>query len=170
LLENDNLEEERLINAVTTGVGEKVKGCPVLSIQDTSDINYWKNRNRIKDITALAEVSDNKGLGNFLHPSLVLDADDGEVKGCSDIYLSCRPWDRTYNKSTRKESYKWLVVLKSIRFMQHRTLNILLEKGIIFKTLPTNQIGFLTFFVVLYLPQSYAALFTACHIILFIIL
>lgn len=119
LLENDKLEEERLIKVLTTGVEDKVSGCHVLSIEDTSDINYWKNRNRIEDITGLGEVSNNKGLGYFLHPSLVVDTEDASIKGFADIYLSNRPYDRTYNKSTRskrkieeKESYKWLAGFK----------------------------------------------------------
>jgi Transposase DDE domain len=98
-----------------------VPGGHYLCIQDTTQPNFESNRKNISDQAGLGVIGDGKSLGFFLHPSLVVGADDGQVIGFSDI----RTWSREVTpvmteaeKKRRigqqkarpiaeKESYRW---------------------------------------------------------------
>ena len=91
--------------------------CPhALILQDTTQPNYEKHRGRIKPNSGLGVIGDNKSLGYFLHPSLVMNAESGDIFGLSDI----RTWIREEGRKVKneaerkqtpieqKESYRWL--------------------------------------------------------------
>ena len=89
-----------------------------LLIQDTTQPNFEKNRLNISDMDGLGVIADNKSLGFFLHPSLMVDADDKQSLGFIDI----QTWSREVNTLTKaerkhrvnvtpiedKESYRWI--------------------------------------------------------------
>ena len=90
----------------------------MLCIQDSSEINLYGHRNRIKkdDHIGVTNASE-MGLGFFIHPSFVIDAESLMPYGFSDVKL----WNRTHEAAAKdkshaknmasigeKESYKWI--------------------------------------------------------------
>ena len=89
----------------------------MLAIQDTSEINYQHHVGKLalKDAD-LGPLGNNRDIGFFLHPMLVVDRRDGFPLGVSDIYA----WNRTWNHATKtqreykklpiedKESFRWI--------------------------------------------------------------
>ena len=108
-LRNKKVTSQELINEITERVREPSAGRHVLSIQDTSEINYQSHVNRVN---GLGKVGNGKDVGFFIHPMLVLDAEDGTCLGLSAI----KNWIRTKESSPdyvklpieEKESYRWL--------------------------------------------------------------
>jgi hypothetical protein len=129
-LENDRVDESRLVKELTQRCGINAKGRDVLVIQDTSSIGLSKHSNRIKPNSGVGLVGNKIGLGFLLHGSLVLDANNETMLGFSDVHLWHREEDKS-NNTTRaykkqpieeKESFRWIQagldskkVLKSAR-------------------------------------------------------
>ncbi len=98
-----------------------------LVIQDTTQPNFEKNRSNISNKEGLGVIGDNKSLGFFLHPSLLVDTSDNRSLGFIDV----QQWSREVCVLTKaekcklnsqlpieaKESYRWL---KSIENAQNR--------------------------------------------------
>jgi len=90
----------------------------VLCIQDSTEINLYRHRHRIKkdDHIGVTNASET-GLGFFIHPSFVIDAENFMPYGFSDVKV----WNRGHEIAakgkahamkmappTEKESYKWI--------------------------------------------------------------
>ena len=116
-LGNKKTTEQSIIKEITKQCYLSVKGRVVLSIQDTSEINLYNHKNRIQiDDSIGTTTSSDFGLGFFVHPSFVVDAQCGFPIGFSDIKV----WNRSNGKTTKyereykklpieqKESYKWI--------------------------------------------------------------
>lgn len=119
-LQNKRVSEEDIVRNMRHHCRQACQGKYVVCIQDTTEINLYAHRGRIKKdaylgtTTALRE----HGLGFYLHPSLVLDAENGTPYGFAHVKL----WSRTgefQGKQARnyqnlpieeKESYKWIEV------------------------------------------------------------
>jgi len=95
----------------------RVAECPhVLLMQDTTQPNYERHRGRILPKSGLGVIGDNKSLGYFLHPTLVMNSESGDVYGFSDIITWTREEDRASKKKGKhrseaiedKESYRWI--------------------------------------------------------------
>ncbi len=108
-------------NALIEALVEKTKPLAaqrhVLSIQDTSEINYNAHAGRLKaSDRELGPITNGRDVGFFLHPTLVLDAQTGFALGYADVYLWNRRWDqptkheRAYKSLPleQKESYRWI--------------------------------------------------------------
>ena len=96
---------------------ELVSGLHVLSIQDTSKVNFIKNKNKLDSLdTDLGAISSRGGLGFFLHPSLIVNAANGFPLCFSHIKIFNRSndngnkYDRDYKKLPieEKESHRWI--------------------------------------------------------------
>ncbi|CAN5182512.1 IS4-like element ISBthe3 family transposase [soil metagenome] len=122
-LQNDKASEEDILKNM---VGNCQAGCAgkfVLCIQDTTEINLGSHSNRIhKDqYIGTTNAKGEQGLGFFLHPSLVVDAQTGVPYGYSDVKIWNRPLafrskhERQYNTLPidQKESYKWIDVSRN---------------------------------------------------------
>jgi hypothetical protein len=104
-----------LVRSLSDHCEQQVLGRHVLAISDTSEINLEAHRGRLKT-EGLGVVGNNKDVGFFIHPTLVLDANSGFPLGLSNIKLWTRAIDRPdkhereYAKLpiAQKESYKWL--------------------------------------------------------------
>jgi len=117
-LQNDNVSEADIIRNMSANCRSCVAGKMVLCIQDSSEINLFRHRNRIKKdghigVTNASET----GLGFFIHPSFVLDAESLIPYGFSDVKVWNREQetnrkDKSHAKNmspiTEKESYKWI--------------------------------------------------------------
>lgn len=115
-LGNENVTVSELIRSVSDHCEQQVDGLHVLAISDTSEINLQAHAGRLKP-EGLGVVGNNQDLGFFIHPTLVLNAENGFPLGLSAIHLWHRDVDhadkhqRNYKKRAieEKESYKWLL-------------------------------------------------------------
>ncbi|XGB42013.1 MAG: IS4 family transposase [Nodosilinea sp. LVE1205-7] len=116
-LGNENVTISELVRSVADQCQQQVEGLHhVLSISDTSEINLQAHRGRLKP-DGLGVVGNNRDVGFFIHPTLVLNAETGFPLGLSAIHLWGRDFDHA-DKHQRgykdlpieeKESYKWLL-------------------------------------------------------------
>lgn len=115
-LGNENVTVSELVRSVADQCQQQVEGLHVLSISDTSEINLQAHRGRLKP-DGLGVVGNNRDVGFFIHPTLVLNAETGFPLGLSAIHLWSRDFDHA-DKHQRdykglpieeKESYKWLL-------------------------------------------------------------
>lgn len=115
-INNDQVEPEQIIAGIHDQCSTMVESQHYLVLQDTTQPNFEWNRSQIKPDKSLGKIGDGKSLGFFLHPSLVLRAQDEACVGYSDIQHWARPEDKK-GKAERKyksldikdkESYRWL--------------------------------------------------------------
>ena len=117
-LQNDRVSEADIILNLANNCKAACRGKYVICIQDTTEINLSRHSNRINkdDYIGTTNAPKDKGLGFFLHPSLVLDAQTGVPYGYADIKV----WNRSLSFSSKferdytnlpieeKESYRWI--------------------------------------------------------------
>jgi len=115
-LENEQVNESKLINEITLRCGLNGKARDVLVIQDTTSIGLSKHSKHLKPNSGIGLVGNKLGLGFLAHCSLVMDADDETMLGFSDVHLWHREVDKS-NNTTRvykrqyiedKESFRWI--------------------------------------------------------------
>ncbi len=116
LLGNDKTSFEKIQQSLADACGQRVSGGHYLVIQDSTQPNYQSHAGRLKANSGLGVIGNNKDLGFFLHPSLVIDANSEQSIGFSDVQLWTRDASGS-DKSARnyksqpieeKESYRWL--------------------------------------------------------------
>jgi hypothetical protein len=108
-LSNKKVTQMELIKEVTEKTKKAAAGLHVLGIQDTSEINYQAHAGRVN---GLGTVGNGKDKGFFIHPMIVLDAQDETCLGFGAI----KTWNRTQEASPNrqklpieeKESYRWI--------------------------------------------------------------
>jgi hypothetical protein len=78
-----------------------------LVIQDTTQPNFERNRGNIAQSEGLGVIGDGRSIGFFLHPSLVIEAEEGRCVGFSDL----QTWSREEGGANKKErKYKALPI------------------------------------------------------------
>lgn len=117
-LQNDNVSEADIIRNMSSNCKACIKNKTVLCIQDSSEINLYNHRNRIKKDQSIGVTGAGEaGLGFFIHPSFILDAQSLMPYGFSDVKIWNRellvtPKDKSHHKKNlpieEKESYKWI--------------------------------------------------------------
>jgi hypothetical protein len=123
-----------------------------LILQDTTQPNFEWNRTQIKAKSGLGVIGDHRSLGFYLHPSLVLRAEDEQCIGFSSIKTYLHPPDEPTKAGKHKqlpieekESYRWLEsVQNTSAFFEESNLRTTIQdrEGDIyelFATLPTGQ-------------------------------
>ena len=122
-LQNDRVSEEDIVNNMVSNCQKACKGKWVVCIQDTTEVNLSSHSRRINkddDLGTLYAGGD-MGLGFFVHPSLVVDAESCIPYGYAAIKIWNRPLvfkskkERAYKSLPieQKESYKWIEVSKN---------------------------------------------------------
>ena len=114
-LENSGVTISELAHSLSIACQQQVSGRHVLAMNDTSEINLQAHVGRLKPET-VGVVGNNKDVGFFIHPTLVLDADTGFPLGISAVQLWTREADRPSKKERKyatlpieeKESFKWI--------------------------------------------------------------
>jgi len=115
-LENENVEENRLVEEIQNRCRINVAGRQVIAIQDSSSIGLSKKRNHLQKNSGVGLVGNKEGIGFLIHTTLVLDAQDETMLGFSAMQLWHRKEDKA-NSTTQiykhqpieeKESYKWI--------------------------------------------------------------
>ncbi|MBD0367329.1 MAG: IS4 family transposase, partial [Flavisolibacter sp.] len=117
-LQNDRVSEADIIRNMSVNCRCSVAGKAVLCIQDSSEINLYCHRGRLKkdDYIGVTNASET-GFGFFIHPSFVMDAESFMPCGFSDVKV----WNRGHEATAKdkshakkmapiqqKESYKWI--------------------------------------------------------------
>jgi len=132
LLENDTFSEEAIVASLMSKCSELVSGRNVLCINDTTEFNFEGQRGRIKAGSGFGPTGKKEILGFFLHPCLVLDAQNGYPLG----YSYCRIWNREQDGPDRverdyqkqpieeKESYRWLECIEKSEEMLDQAASI----------------------------------------------
>jgi Transposase DDE domain len=114
-LENSDVTISELTHSLSIACQQQVSGRHVLAMNDTSEINLQAHVGRLKPET-VGVVGNNKDVGFFIHPTLILDADTGFPLGISAVQLWTREADRPSKKERKystlpieeKESFKWI--------------------------------------------------------------
>lgn len=75
-LENSGVTVSELIRSLWDHCSLQVEGKHVLAISDSSEVNLQSHVGRLK-LEELGVVGNNKDVGFFIHPTLVLDAQNG---------------------------------------------------------------------------------------------
>ena len=124
-LQNDRVSEEAIISNMLINCQAACQGKYVVCLQDTTEINLSSHQKRIKRDSHIGttNVNRDKGLGFFLHPSLVIDAFTGVPYGYSEVKVWNRPlilstkFERNYSSlpTTDKESYRWIEVSRNTK-------------------------------------------------------
>src|SRR6476661_6080771 len=114
-LENENVTVSELVRSLSEHCQQQVEKRHVLAISDSSEINLQSHAGRLKP-DKLGVVGNNTDVGFYIHPTLVLDAENGFPLGLSTVQLWSRDLahqdkhERKYQHLPieQKESYKWL--------------------------------------------------------------
>lgn len=114
-LENENVTVSELVQSITQHCQQNLEERHVLAISDSSEINLQSHVGRLKS-EGLGVVGNNTDVGFYIHPTLIVDSENGFPLGLSSIQLWNRALDhqdkyeRNYKKLPieQKESYKWL--------------------------------------------------------------
>lgn len=109
LLEHPNVSPEEIIRHGSSRTAVAAAGRHVLAIQDSSQLDYTAHARRTE---GLGKISNNKGMGVFIHPVLTIDANNLDCLGIA--YQQA--WIRTKTAARHaalapieeKESYCWL--------------------------------------------------------------
>lgn len=115
--QNVRVTQDALQEEAITRCAEVTQGLHVLAIGDTTEINYHAHAGKLDhDDPDLGPLGNNRDIGFFLHPLLVVDPYDGFPVGFSDIALWNRDWKKRdkYARAYKtlpieaKESYRWI--------------------------------------------------------------
>ena len=115
-LSNERVKEEDLLIYMQKQCFSNCYGhSHLLLIEDTTELNMEKHRNRIESKDKLGVVFNNKDLGFFCHPTAVVDPNDASLIGIIDLHLYHREEDREDKKQRNykripieeKESWRW---------------------------------------------------------------
>ena len=129
---NKEVSQKELIENITNIVCPFVKERHVLGIQDTTEINYQAHCKRIQK--GLGPVGNGRDLGFFMHPMLVLDAEEGTCLGLSAIKIWTRKEEEKENYKKlpieKKESYRWIEVAQTSKevLKQAKTITIIADR------------------------------------------
>jgi hypothetical protein len=117
-LNNEKITTDKLIGSAVHRCGQLVEDRHVLIVNDTTDFNFRDHYNYLDEADEhLGPMSNEGDMGFYLHPGLVVDAQDGMSLGFSYVKI----WNRTPgnirgrgNKQyvrlplQEKESYRWI--------------------------------------------------------------
>jgi hypothetical protein len=114
---NDQVNYQNLSKPLIHQTAKAAAGKSLIVDQDTTEINYESHAGYLdRNDKDLGPVGNNKDLGFFLHPSIVIDEQSEMLLGVSDVYI----WNRSYDKGDKyerdyakqniedKESYRWI--------------------------------------------------------------
>lgn len=114
-LDNEQVSVSELVRSLSSHCQTQVHQRHVLAISDTSEINLQAHLGRVEQ-QGLGVLSNDRDLGFFIHPTLVVDGTSGFPLGISHVQLWSRPVEHLDKRERRykelpieeKESFKWL--------------------------------------------------------------
>lgn len=111
-MSNKRTTESAISQAICRLDDQVLAGVHILSLSDTTDVDYTRSKERIGVEAGLGYIGDHRGWGYQAHVHLNVLADSGSVVGLSDVHV----WHRKEKKKPRagyrtglkdKESYRW---------------------------------------------------------------
>jgi hypothetical protein len=116
MLNNTKCGQTELSKALYNSCAGNIKGQHLLCIQDTTQVNYFSHKERIKDLDADLGRIDKTTFGYLCHPMLVIDAEKNMPIGFCSVKLWNREWEKpikvpkAYKKLPieLKESFRWI--------------------------------------------------------------
>jgi hypothetical protein len=116
MLNNTKCGEKELSKALYNSCERNIHGQHLLCIQDTTQVDYFSHKGRIKDLDANVGRIDNATFGYLCHPMLVIDADKNMPIGFCSVKLFNREWEKPIKSSIAykklsielKESFRWI--------------------------------------------------------------
>jgi len=114
-LGNDKVSQDSLIDGITNETISKMNPDDhYLAIEDTTQLNFNKHKKRLKKDT-LGVIGDNRSLGFFLHPVLLVDVNGGPIGyGAIEImdrFPNIAPNKKENHKNLpieQKETFRWV--------------------------------------------------------------
>lgn len=114
---NSKVSHQQIALPLIQQTAQAAAGRTVLALQDTSEFNFEHHAGYLSRADAeLVPTGNDKDIGYFLHPCVVIDKETGLLLGASDVHL----WNRRYDKQDKherkyaqqqleeKESYRWI--------------------------------------------------------------
>lgn len=114
---NSKVEHSKIVQPLIDSTVKAAAGKDVMVVQDTSEVNYEDHAGYLNENdTDLGPTGNNKDIGFFIHPSIVIDLENEMLLGASDVFI----WNRQYGKIdktdrqykelpiTEKESFRWI--------------------------------------------------------------
>jgi len=116
MLNNVRCGEKELSEALYASCANNIHGQHLLCIQDTTEVDYFPHKERIKHLDADLGRITNTTFGYLCHPMLVIDADKNMPIGFCSVKLWNREWEKPikaakgYKKLPieQKESFRWI--------------------------------------------------------------
>ena len=99
-LENENVTVSELVQSLSRHCQKNIEGRHVLAVSDSSEINLQSHAGRLKP-EQLGVVGNNTDVGFYIHPTLVLDAENGLPLGLSTVQLWSRGLDLKFPPLTK---------------------------------------------------------------------
>jgi hypothetical protein len=129
---NKKVEHGFIAQALTEQTGMNASGKCVLVMQDTTTFNF-EARYLDKSDPEMGELGANGGQGFFVHPSIVIEKQTGNLLGSSDLYIWNRKknapgkHERQYQKQPieQKESYRWIMACQRSKEVLKQAASIL---------------------------------------------
>lgn len=111
--------KEELLKRTESRISSENKAGLLLAISDTSELNYSSKRGRIKDQQKVGPIGNEKNLGYFIHPTLMVDFSSNTVLGIGNYFSWNRPKEkclkhRDLRPLSEKESSRWLDEAKGL--------------------------------------------------------
>jgi hypothetical protein len=149
LLNNKKVSTSNIINGLTQSTSMRIEAEHYLCFQDTSQSNLEWNRSQIVPNSGLGVIGDDRSLGFYLHPSLVMKVSNESCVGFSSIktYIHQEGRDNRYVRNYKtlpieeKESYRWVESVKNTaKTLSNATLRTHIQdrEGDIFELLATH--------------------------------
>jgi hypothetical protein len=105
-LENENVTVSELVQSIAEHCQQNLAERHVLAISDSSEINLQSHIGRLKS-KDLGVVGNNTDVGFYIHPTLIVDSENGFPLGLSTIQL----WSRDIDHQDKYErNYKKLPI------------------------------------------------------------
>lgn len=106
-LGNERVTEQLIIESMSRRCSLGVKDRVVLAIQDTTEINLYNHKNRIRHDGSIGVTNAAKnGLGFMVHPTLVIDAVSGFPYGYCHTHIYNRELERAPKETPDRHRYK----------------------------------------------------------------
>lgn len=123
-MKNEKVDYKKILSPIVEQVSENCKGKDIIVISDTTELNFQRHSNFLKENDPdLGPVGNNKDVGFFSHLSIVCDEKQGSLLGIGDVYN----WNRLFGKQDKhqrkynnlpieeKESFRWIESTRRIK-------------------------------------------------------